>query len=897
MKLSLPKRLLAIVLTLCLMIPAVALRISSAEVTFTGIDTLMIYNPLIYYEEWVYNNGWSLNVTENALSTGNMIDQIKTSSGNVLNSVPSSQLRSEGGDIVRLTPQQVRQLTNNEYLGAVDGQYELASTTRAVGDTKSFWIQPNLSSSSTRASTSLTCRAVGTYCNIWGNSTFTNTSVASQMAAEFDSVIYANDTSYFGSARFAEDGVKVNILVYTITYGGSSGSICGYFTGSDLYTSSELGSSASSYNTGSPIVHLNAYFCNATYLSTAYVTMAHEFQHLICFTSTLKNSNNSDEVELGTWLNESMAMAAEEISYQGEVASQGYINGSYNTSGDIAGGQSLYCFDTDNDIGVYGQGFLFSEYLKQQYGSTGIFSGIHSTWRTSAASLLNDGADLETALGGTVVNAINNSMSYDSSIISSINSTDNSTDTTSDSVSVFLSKLNLNFQIATVLKQSSGVYSLGSVCADADPKLNTATTVSIQGGGRIFVQTSDGDSYTVPTGADSKLIYVGFKNGEMVFAPTTAADYTPSSEPSAVMPASLSIITGNSSALAVVARDFTPTSYTWTSSDPSVATISSGGASVMINGIKAGTSIVSCVVTDGTVSLTRSCTVSVFDVVEYRQVTTLTAGKEYLLGYASGSTIYLLSKTPQTASTSRYPCGQASTVSTGSQSDTLVFTLSNYDYAASPTELHLTAAQSGTSWTFVNTDGNYLAFDSGGYPVLTVSTTYNAWTVAASGNNVTLKNTNWTDDNFYYLGWNTSLYYSYSSSAVNFCLYEKVESEPIVEGTFEVTIPASTAGINFGETINADSSGTRTQSFQVGCIELANCTITVVITSQNSWTLVDGAYSFPYEVPTQSFTFNAVGTQTGSCVIDLADIAALNLPTGNYSFTDRLTFTITSNEG
>lgn len=892
MRMSMPKRLFAIVMSLCLLLPLCAIRTANAAVTFSGIDTLMIYNPLIYYEQWVYDDytGWEQNIVTNSLSTGNMSGQIKTSSGSVLNrSITREQKPAD--DIIRLTPQQVRTLTDNKSMGAADGSVESASIVRAVGDTKAFWIQPNLSLSSTRAKTTMTCRAAGTYCNIWGNSTFTDTSIASQMASQFDNIIYANDTSYFGSARFAEDGVKVNILVYTISYGGSSGSICGYFTGSDLYSTAELGSEAASYNADSPIVHLNSYFCNSSYINVAYVTMAHEFQHLICCTSTMVNPANTNEDELGTWLNESMSMQAEEISYPGEVAEQGYVSGSYNGSTDISGGQSLFCFDTNNDIGVYGQGFLFSEYLKKQYGGTDIFGRIHSTWRTCAANLLNDGADLETALNSTVVSAINDSVSYDSAIISAINSTDNSTDTTQDSVSVFLSKLNLNFQIATVLKESSGIHSIGTGCNDADPLLNTASTVSIQGGGRVWVKTADGNSYTVPAGADSKLIYVGFKNGEMVMAPTTASGYVPSTDPYLTLPATMVISPIGTGRITATYGNFTPTSFTWTSDTPAVATVKGNGlSSATITPVSEGKTNITCTASDGTVTLEATSAVTVSSVDQYRLVTQPTAGKQYILVYFSGASYYGLSKT--LSPLKAYPYGAPLSVTESGENVT--FTLTETAYASTVDELELTASANGANWRFKNTDDNYLAFNTGGYPNLFPDGDFLDWRLATvSDNEVSLRNINYTADEYVYLGWSPSGYFYYSETPVGFRLYEKVE--PVIEGSYTMSIPASVTGIDFsGINVAPGASGTRTQPFEISCSDLSGCTVSVAVTSNNNWQLVSGDYSFSYSVSKTSFTFTASGTETGSCIIDIAAINALNLPTGNYQFTDSLTFTITA---
>ena len=494
---------------------------------FTDIDTLLIYNPLIYYE--------GSSVVTNEVSTGNMSGQIKTSGVSNARSA-STRTPSKTSEFLHLTPAQISDMLGMKHVGAAD---EVDTRAVTVGSSQKFWIQTDMDDESTYASTTMYARAVGDYCVVWGNSSFTSTSVASDMAAEFDDVIYSADIANFGSARFVEDGEKLNILVYPISTGGV-GTILGYFWGVELYSSSDWSSGgyssyASSYNKDSAIIHINADVCTSAYLeSNVYPTIAHEFQHLINYTSALKNSNNDsmlEETTMNTWLNESMSMQAEELIYPGLVAEEGYISTSYNGSTDISGGQSLYCFDTNNDIGVYGQVFLWSEYMKEQAQNSGVFTKLHNHWRTCSASDLNDGAGILAALTAynpTAVTNIWNGVSYSSDIISKINSTDNlsatsTNDATSDSV--FLSKANLAFQIATYLQETEGIWSLGDACSDADPLLTKATTVSIDGGGRIWVKTADEYSYTVPSNASDYLIYVGFKNGEMVFGPTTAEDY------------------------------------------------------------------------------------------------------------------------------------------------------------------------------------------------------------------------------------------------------------------------------------------------------------------------------------------------------------------------------------
>lgn len=378
----------------------------------------------------------------------------------------------------------------------------------SVGSVKRFFAQPGSSYQAQYGY--FNCLYAGSSCYIWGFN-YADRAIANAMGRAFDNKIFQNDTNYYGTARYIRDGGKLNILIYPMSRSG----LCGFFRPIELLTASELGSDAQYFNHDEAVIHVNASVCTSRYYeSVGLVTLAHEYQHLICFSSTLLGYGRTNLDMMGVWLNEAMSMQAEEISYPGEVVRSGYIAGDYNNSGDIATGQSLYNFATENDIGVYGQVFMFSEYLKRQSGSDRIFKTIHDYWRTRTRTDLTDARLLYNVLP-SVRDQIGGIASYPGLGLSAEES--------------FLSKLNLAFQIAGVLKEDSGIYSLGSACGQAAPKVYTGTRASIEGGGRILVYTRDGESYTVPSDADARLIYVGFKDGKMVIPPTTAANYTPPS--------------------------------------------------------------------------------------------------------------------------------------------------------------------------------------------------------------------------------------------------------------------------------------------------------------------------------------------------------------------------------
>lgn len=491
-------RLTALLVSLCLLLQmAPAAAVLGQQTTFVGVDTMMIYNPAVD--------------SSNTMSTGSLVGQINTLEGN-FNYV------SDGGEDYFF-------LDQGELYGELEGidlsdvsegdSLSLQATDYGVGDTRDFFVQPEATYK--YQYTEFTCLYSGTYCRVWG-AFYDDADIAEAMGREFDQIIYPGDTEAFGTARYIQDGDKLNILIYPMYSTG----LCGFFRPIELLTAAEMGSSnAQLYNNSMPIIHVNSFHCSAgRYQSTGLVTIAHEYQHLICMSSTLLGNGRTRLTLMGTWLNESMAAAAEEWIYPGEMTELGYISRNYNGSGLISGGQSLYDFTTSSgDIGVYGQALLFSEYLKKQCGEQ-VFHGIHDYWRSAPANSLTDADALYSVIPEDVQQAIDSQLTYGSSIENLLSY---------DEQKISLSKLNLAFQLAVALQEPSGIYSMTDVCSEASPKFYTGSGRSIEGGGRLFVRTKDGQSFTVPTGADSRLIYVGFKDGEMVVPPTTAADYDPTS--------------------------------------------------------------------------------------------------------------------------------------------------------------------------------------------------------------------------------------------------------------------------------------------------------------------------------------------------------------------------------
>ena len=483
-------RILCCVLVL-LLLPTVQVR--AASTTFHHVDQVMIYNPKLDPGE--------------TMSTGNMAGQISASAANY------SLLPEKTPLQVGLDPDDVAEILQGVSMPAADVPItasltpNLAQTSEEVGTRQSFKYAPAASFSG--ASKTFTCLYAGSHCLVWGYN-YSQTDVAALLGTQFDEEIKPMSDAVFGSARYIQDGQKLNILIYPFNSSG----LLGFFMPMELLTVEEAGNSYSRYyNLGTPVIHVNATWAQPeNYTEYCAGTIAHEYQHLICFSSTLLGNGYQDLIMMDLWLNEAMAQYAAEQIDPGYMARNGYITGSYNGSNLIANGQSLYNFGTNGDVGVYGQGYLLSSFLMEHGAAdSSVFSAMHQYWRTASQAELTMPKLFEAAM---------TQPNFQSQVawLHEAVALDGDADT-------FLSRMNLAFQIAMTHMDGEDIYDSGEGCVDASPKVCTKTSVEIEGGGRILVNTADGESYTVPADADPDLIYVGFQDGRMTIQPTRAADY------------------------------------------------------------------------------------------------------------------------------------------------------------------------------------------------------------------------------------------------------------------------------------------------------------------------------------------------------------------------------------
>lgn len=340
------------------------------------------------------------------------------------------------------------------------------------------------------------------HCYIWtmadDSRPFTEEQTA-EMLEQFEAVIYPSDTSYFGGFRdLAGDG-KLHIVTYTM----NSTSVCGFFDLYDLYTPEEIAvidpDDADSYNF-LPIINVNTRMANRP--EVVYGTLAHEFQHLILRSAVLASPANEEllgkELTPGAWLNEGFAMAAEELAYPGSVADQGYVD-AFGRSDKVRFGMSYRNFDASaNDVGAYGQSFLFAEYLRTQCGDT-VFRRLLDYWRNAEDPAdLTEGKAIGAMLSGEQIAEISAQCAYSDTVSGTLGSEDE----------ILLSKLALSFRLAIVLQEDAGIYAIGT--SEPSTPVYDGTGRRIEGGGALLLERGD---FTVPADADSGLVFAVIKNG------------------------------------------------------------------------------------------------------------------------------------------------------------------------------------------------------------------------------------------------------------------------------------------------------------------------------------------------------------------------------------------------
>lgn len=437
---------------------------------------VMIYNPDIYVEDSTSNT---------SLNTGDFGKQVDVSA-----------VRAEALEETTDNPFKPWNAANDttekpkpEELTLDGDRADVMLTPYAKGDTKDFYYYNE--SLTARQSGTFTCMYAGTYCNIWTVDPNVTAEVALYYGQIFDNSIYVPMTEQFGTARFAENGGKVNLLFYPMGSG-----VAGCFSLADKYSSSEcslITSALYKMNTDHAILSINStYAIYQNYANLFSGTMAHEFQHMICETDA---SYALTEAACTTWLNEAMSGYAEESLFPGSISDSGNYE-SFANSDSIRYGQSLYNFDNDgDDIGVYGSVYLFSEYLVDLTSQETTYRQFHDGWRNSYSQTICDSEGLYSIMPQSAISKIDSVIDYPDSLQFATEQDE------------WMSKLALDFHLS-VLTQSAGSPDAYSNVDPSTLLYDEINPADIEGGGRVIVAVKDG-VYDIPADADSGLVYIG----------------------------------------------------------------------------------------------------------------------------------------------------------------------------------------------------------------------------------------------------------------------------------------------------------------------------------------------------------------------------------------------------
>ncbi len=336
------------------------------------------------------------------------------------------------------------------------------------------------------------CVYNGTYCYVWSLDGSIGEADAEKVGKEFDEKIYKNDTEFFGTPRFTENGGKVNILFYSLPEG-----IGGFFCLYDIFSSQEAPSAyAEAYglNTDHAIITINSKYLK-TNLPFLNATLAHELQHLICASEAFYYA---DSPFVRTWLDEAMSAYAEDLNYPGLKMQNGYNELMY-LSDNYRKGQSLYNFETDNDeyIGAYGVVYLFDRYLIK-YAGEQIFSDIHTYWKNSYSATVTEADAIYASVPKAFMQRVTDGYVFPEAIAKGFNS----------EAEEWMSKMTLDFYIETVslelaeLTEYADAAHLFMLYSEINP-------LYLEGGGRIIVAVENG-SFTIPKDSDKGLVFIGF---------------------------------------------------------------------------------------------------------------------------------------------------------------------------------------------------------------------------------------------------------------------------------------------------------------------------------------------------------------------------------------------------
>jgi immune inhibitor A len=220
---------------------------------------------------------------------------------------------------------------------------EAPKTPPKIGNQQSFWALNNETAKNYQVKATLQYVTGHLYFYIENDVSFDQGELK-RLCETFENKLYPTDREFFGSEW--SPGIDGDVHLYVLYARGLGNGIAGYFSSKD-----ELPPQASQYSNAHEMFMLNADVIQLGDEYT-YVTMAHEFQHMIHW--------NLDRNE-SSWLNEGFSVLAELLN--------GYDNGGFDalyiSNPDL---QLTYWPSPPESSPHYGQAFLFLAYFLDRFG-------------------------------------------------------------------------------------------------------------------------------------------------------------------------------------------------------------------------------------------------------------------------------------------------------------------------------------------------------------------------------------------------------------------------------------------------------------------------------------------------------------------------------------------------
>ena len=236
----------------------------------------------------------------------------------------------------------------------------------------------------------------GEHCIIWAErSSGITEERAAEIATEYDDVVFPKIMDAFSMKNFSfkEEGItyyfddimdftgwlidqdkKLNILLLDIRDGftspeKSSSYVAGYFDPTNVFSNREQ-----EHSNEMNMIYVDTYPGLSMYSKNTYSTLAHEFQHLINFSTSLCNRLDNEYWQMETWIDEGLAAQAEVLYLEENLKDRidSYIK---DKAGTITNeGNNFYVWDNYPDDGAilddYATTYLFFQWLYLQADTT-----------------------------------------------------------------------------------------------------------------------------------------------------------------------------------------------------------------------------------------------------------------------------------------------------------------------------------------------------------------------------------------------------------------------------------------------------------------------------------------------------------------------------------------------